>query len=554
MGNAYTFPYPIDQTNSPRVCYLSMEFGIHQPLKIYAGGLGFLAGSHLRSAYALRLPLIGVGILWKYGYYDQIRKADQCMDVLFQEKTYGFLQRTEARFVIEVNHHPVAVAVYLLPGELFHTAPLYLLSTDLPENDYLARTITHRLYDSNPETRLAASLLLGIGAQKVSDYFSFDAQVFHLNESHALPLIFHWMHQGLSKPAIRKRLVFTNHTPEPGGNERTSKTLLERMGFTCNVSWDRIAAEGVVEEEILDHTRTAFQFAGRSNGVSKMHAELLHHLAPDLREGRPWYSVTNAQQALYWADAPMYRAAANNDGDSFRSRKRACKQSLFELVADQTGKWLDDQVMTLVFAKRFCPYKRAGLLLQDMTRLERILGNPNYPLQIIWAGKPYPVDYASIAEFDRLVHECRRLPSCAILTGYELSLSRQLKQAADVWLNVPRPGHEASGTSGITASMNGALNVSVSEGWFPEFVQDRTNGFMIPSKGKHLSDVEQDRLDAQFLYDLLEEEILPLYYTNKDKWFQLVRNSLLQIRPAFDSDRMVREYYDNLYQPCLSAT
>ncbi len=553
MGNPYAFPYPLDNPNATRICYLSMEYGIHQPLKIYAGGLGFLAGSHVRSAYAMRVPLIGVGILWKYGYYDQIRKADQCMDVLYQEKVYGFLKPTNIQFTIEVNQHPVAVAVFLLPSDLFHTAPLYLLSTDLPENDYLARTITHRLYDPNPETRLAASLLLGIGAQKISEQISFDAQIFHLNESHALPLIFYWLKQGVSKTLIRKKLVFTNHTLEPGGNERTPRTLLERMGFTCNVPWERIVSEGVVEGELLDHTRTAFQYAGRSNGVSKMHADLLYKKMPDLREGRPWFSVTNAQQALYWADAPMYRAAATNDPDAFRSRKRACKQQLFELVADQTGKCLDDQVLTLIFAKRFCPYKRASLLLQDLTRLEQILASPKFPLQIIWAGKPYPVDYASIAEFDRLVNECRRLPSCAILTGYELSLSKQLKQGADVWLNVPRPGHEASGTSGITASMNGALNVSVSEGWFPEFAQDRMNGFVIPSQGQHLSEVEQDRLDAQFLYDLLEEEILPLYYTNKDKWFQMVRSSLMQIRPAFDSDRMVRDYFENIYQPCSSS-
>lgn len=552
MSDAFVFPYPIDPAYTTRICYLSMEFGIHQPLKIYAGGLGFLAGSHLRSAQALRMPLVGVGILWKYGYYDQIRKEDQCMDVLFQEKTYTFLKLTDIRLQVFVNQHPVWVRVYQLPSELFHTAPLFLLSTDLPENDYLARTITHRLYDPNPETRLAASMVLGVGARLLLQRLNFQPHVYHLNESHALPLIFSWIQEGNSYHQIRNKLVFTNHTTEPGGNEKNPRSLLERLGYTLQVPWERLEKEGVVEGDRLDHTLTAFQYAGRSNGVSQMHTNLLQQRMADKKEGRQWYSVTNAQQALYWSDAAMYRAAGNNDADAFRTRKHACKQLLFEEVADQTGKWLDDQVFTLVFAKRFCPYKRATLLLQDPARFEALVTNSRYPIQIIWAGKPYPVDYASIAEFDRLVHECKRLSRCAILTGYELKLSRMLKQGADGWLNVPRPGREASGTSGMTAAMNGAINISLAEGWFKEFVVDGHNAFLIPAAKPGRSEVEQDKEDAQQLYSILESNVLPMYYQQRDEWFQLVRNALLQVRPRFDSDRMLREYYERMYQPVAS--
>lgn len=304
-----------------------------------------------------------------------------------------------------------------------------------------------------------------------------------------------------------------------------------------------------MEDDRLHHTLTAFQFAGRSNGVSLMHADLLRSRLPDKKEGRPWYSITNAQQALYWADPAMYRAAGANEADAFRARKITCKQLLFEEVADQTGKWLDDRIMTLVFAKRFCSYKRASLLLQDLARFEALLSNDRYPIQIIWAGKPYPVDYASISEFDRLVHECKRHSRCAILTGYELKLSRMLKLGADVWLNVPRSGHEASGTSGMTAAMNGAVNLSLSEGWFDEFGQDGQNAFLIPASDRRLPEVEQDREDAQRLYSILETKVLPLYYDHPADWFQLVRNSLLQIRPRFDSDRMVRQYYEDMYVP-----
>jgi len=324
---------------------------------------------------------------------------------------------------------------------------------------------------------------------------------------------------------------------------------LERLGYTLQVPWSRLEQEGVVEGDRLNHTRTGFQFAGRSNGVSNKHVAILRTQMADTREGRPWFAITNAQHALYWSDPVMYRAAGANDADAFRARKIACKKLLFEEVADQTGKWLDDQIMTLVFAKRFCSYKRATLLLQDFTRFESLISNDRYPIQLIWAGKPYPVDYSSIAEFDRLVHECKRQSRCAILTGYELKLSRLLKQGADVWLNVPRSGHEASGTSGMTAAMNGAVNLSLSEGWFDEFAQDGQNSFLIPAADPTLSDVEQDRDDAQRLYAVLEKTVLPLFYERKEEWFQVVRNSMLQVRPRFDSDRMVKQYVEELYDP-----
>src|SRR5690349_19888250 len=168
-----------------------MEFGIHQPLKTYAGGLGFLAGSHMRSAFELKQNMVGVGILWKYGYYDQVRKSDQTMDVLFEEKIYGFLVNTGIRFTIQVSGHNVWVTAFYLPPEVFNTAPIFLLSTDLPENDYLAKTISHKLYDANPETTIAAAILLGVGGASLFDHINWQPEIYHLNESHGLPLLFH---------------------------------------------------------------------------------------------------------------------------------------------------------------------------------------------------------------------------------------------------------------------------------------------------------------------------------------------------------------------------
>ncbi|MES1226266.1 MAG: alpha-glucan family phosphorylase, partial [Bacteroidota bacterium] len=191
MGFSFSHPYTIDPAFKKKVAYFSMEFGIHQPLKTYAGGLGFLAGSHMRSAFQLHQNLVGIGILWKYGYYDQVRKQDQTMDVLFEEKQYGFLEETGIKFIIKVSGHDVWVTAYYLHPEIFKTAPVFFLSTDLPENDYLAKTISHKLYDPNPETKTAAAILLGTGGAKLLELINWEPEIYHLNESHGLPLAFY---------------------------------------------------------------------------------------------------------------------------------------------------------------------------------------------------------------------------------------------------------------------------------------------------------------------------------------------------------------------------
>src|SRR5689334_8851089 len=206
----FKVPYQTDDRYSKRVAYFSMEFAVHNALKIYSGGLGFLAGSHMRSANEFKQNMIGIGILWKYGYYDQVRKPDKTMDVLFEEKEYGFLKKTDIKFSIEVSGHTVFVTAYYLPPEVFQTAPVFFLSTDLPENDYLARTICHKLYDSNPETKIAAAILLGDGGATLLEKLNWLPDIYHLNESHALPLAFHLYKRYKSTDAVKMRLRFTN--------------------------------------------------------------------------------------------------------------------------------------------------------------------------------------------------------------------------------------------------------------------------------------------------------------------------------------------------------
>jgi starch phosphorylase len=243
----------------------------------------------------------------------------------------------------------------------------------------------------------------------------------------------------------------------------------------------------------------------------------------------------------------MYKEIAANNLAGLQQIKSRGKRNLFEVVADQTGEIYDNKVLTIIFAKRFAGYKRADLLFHDMERFNRIANNKERPVQIIWAGKPYPMDYTAIGVFDKIVNICRSYKNCSVLVGYELMLSKLLKNGADVWLNVPRLTHEASGTSGMAAAMNGAINVSTPDGWFPEFVKDKINGFIIPPAPAGLPDHEQDAIEANNLYDLLEKEIIPIYYDYPSRWLSMVNNSMQDVRTYFGSNRMAADYYQKMY-------
>ncbi|MBZ5856323.1 alpha-glucan family phosphorylase [Flavihumibacter profundi] len=546
---SFTFSHPYQQSPeySTAVAYFCMEYAIHQPLKLYAGGLGFLSGSHMRSAFDLKQNMVGIGILWKYGYYDQVRKSDQTMDVLFQEKMYGFLQNTGIKFTIQVTGHDTWVEAYYLPPGIFNTAPLFLLSTDVPENDYLSKTISHKLYDPNPETKIAAAILLGLGGAKLLEIINWQPEIYHLNESHALPLAFYLYSKYKSIDALKSRLVYTNHTPEEAGNPQTNIFLLDKMGYFCGIPLTEVKAITQTQGDILNHTASALKLSGMANGVSKLHKETLLRMWDNAEEICPLTSITNAQNYTYWADSAMYKALRENDDLALRKRKSECKEVLFDIVADQNGEIFEKNILTIVFAKRFTGFKRADLLFRDMDRFERLVTNKDRPVQIIWAGKPYPMDYSAIGTFDKIVNICKSYTNCSVIVGYELKLSKLLKQGADIWLNVPRYRHEASGTSGMAAAMNGAINMTIADGWSPEFARDKINSFVIPHADPLLPEHQQDDEDANNLYDILEKEVLSMYYDYPERWLSIIKNSMQDIFPYFDSNRLAKEYYELLY-------
>lgn len=544
----YTMPYEVDPDYEKAVAYFSMEFAVDQPLKIYSGGLGFLAGSHMRSAYNLKQNLVGIGILWKYGYYDQARNQDRTLNVTWTEKVYNFLVDTGIKFQIRIHAAMVWVKAMYLPPEVFGTAPIFLLSTDLPENDYVSQVISHRLYDGNEATKIAQFILLGKGGAKLLDMMNFERDIYHLNEAHGLPAAFYLWKKFDSLEEVRKRLVFTTHTPEEAGNEKHDFHLCWDMGYFSGIEEDKVREISGMTEDRFDHSLCALRIAHVANGVSQLHGVVSRKMWGKHEGICEIKAITNAQDFKFWADRKLYLAKDREDNHDFDVRKKVMKRRGFKLVADETGKIFDPNVFTLVWARRFAGYKRADILLEDPVRFEKLINSEKYPIQLIFAGKPYPLDYPAISTFDRLVHEAKNHPNMAVLTGYEIYLSKRLKRMADCWLNTPRVPREASGTSGMTAAMNGAVNFSTYDGWIREFADPGVNSFIVPEANyDEMSTHQQDMYDLNQIYDLLENQVLPMYYDHYDEWRKINQKGMEDVRYKFNSDRMADEYYKIMY-------
>jgi starch phosphorylase len=549
LPEKYRHPYTFDKKYKKSAVYFSMEFAIDQCLKIYSGGLGFLAGSHMRSAYDLKQNLIGIGILWKKGYYDQYLKEDLSMGSLFREKNYSFLEDTNIRFTIKIDNHDVWLRAYFLKPETFGTVPMFFLSTDLPENDYLAKSTTFRLYDSDPSAKIAQTMVLGLGGAKLLDALDYEPDIYHLNEAHAVSSVFHLYNKYKSIDKIREKMVFTTHTPEEAGNEKHDINLLEKLSFFDGIPLETVRAITGIQDNTFNHSLVALRLSHKANGVSKLHGEVSRDMWKDFTGICPITHITNAQNKKYWVDPWLDDAHASKDREELINRKKRLKTKLFEVVADQTGKIFDPDVLTIVWARRFADYKRPDLITRDFEKFKSLMNDTERPIQIIFAGKPYPTDYGAIHNFDNLSHISKQFKNMAVLIGHELKLSRQLKKGSDIWLNNPRVTREASGTSGVTAAMNGAINFSTNDGWVREFkdLNETKNSFVLPIVDHNLPTYQQDQMDLNNLYQMLEQEILPLYYDNPEEWWDLVETSMKQIIPFFDSARMVDEYYMKMY-------
>lgn len=541
------FGYTPDPQYNTSVAYFSMEFAIDQALKIYSGGLGFLAGSHLRSAFQLKQNLLGIGMLWKYGYYDQTRNINAQMIPDFIEKDYSFLEDTGIVFTVPVHDSPVHVKAYLLKPDTFGSAPLFLLSTDIAENDEVSRTITHRLYDPNETTRIAQSIVLGIGGAMLLDLLKMEPDIYHMNEGHSVSLNFYLHAKYKNLDEVKKRVVFTTHTPEMAGNEEHDYALLKEMSFFYHMQEHEVKSILKMDGDRFSYTLGALKFSHKANGVSKLHGEVARDMWGANSGICEITSITNAQNGDYWKDQVIAKAIVDGNDELIVSRKKELKKALFKTVADQCGKLFNEDVITIVWARRFAGYKRADLVMYNWERFLKLINDTTAPVQFIWAGKPYPEDTEANRLFNEIITRVKPFANCAVLTGYELALSALLKKGSDVWLNNPKMYREASGTSGMTAAMNGSVNLSLPDGWVPEFAKDKENSFLIHPAADRQAEAQIDATENGSLMDVLEQFVLPTYYENQPQWLKIVKNAASEVEPAFESGRMADEYYQKMY-------
>lgn len=322
----FEHPYEIDPKYGKSVAYFSMEYAIDNSFKIYSGGLGYLSGSHMRSAHDLRQNLVGVGILWSYGYYNQIRAEDGSMATQYMRKNYPFLEDHNIKFLIHVCGAPVWVKAYFLNPETFGTAPMFFLSTDLEENDEESRNISRRLYDANGFTRIAQYVLLGKGGARLFDELGIEPEIYHLNEAHGLAAAFHVLAKTGSVEEVRKRFVFTTHTPEEAGNEKMDVNTMNTFSFFDGLSMEQVRAAVGMTDNTFNYTLAALRLSHIANGVSKLHGEVSRQMWKDYEGICPIIHITNAQNQKYWQDPELAEAFQARNKEAFIRRKRALKK------------------------------------------------------------------------------------------------------------------------------------------------------------------------------------------------------------------------------------
>jgi starch phosphorylase len=424
---------------------------------------------------------------------------------------------------------------------------MFFLTTDVEGNSAFGRNITQRLYDHDHNVRIAQYMVLGRGGARLLEELGVQPDVYHLNEAHGLSALFRFYETCRDKEAVKKKFVFTTHTPEEAGNEKTNVHVLKQAGFFGTVELDEIRDLIDLRDDTFNHSLAALRLSHKANGVSRLHGEVSREMWKDHQGICPIDHITNAQNKKYWADSILENARQHGDLDTLRRRKRELKEKLFRIVADQSGKLMNPDVLTIVWARRFAGYKRADLITRERQMFRELLNRTDQPIQIIWAGKPYPFDYSAIETFNHLINLTAPNPNATVLVGYELELSRDLKNGSDVWLNNPVVTREASGTSGMTAAMNGSLNFSTWDGWICEFGKDGENSFIVPPAEPNLSPEARDHTDLMNLHRILNESICPKYYNHSNDWWRMVLQSMNDVVPYFDADRMVREYYEKIY-------
>lgn len=610
---------PATITRENPVAYFCAEFGVHNSLPLYSGGLGILAGDHLKSASDLNLPLVAVGLYYRFGYFRQRLNREG-----WQEEAYRATLADELplRSVNDEFDRPMLVEVSMR-GRLVRARAwradvgrvrLYLLDTDVAENEEVDRLVTGHLYGGDRETRLVQEKMLGIGGARLLRKLGVQPSVFHLNEGHSAFLTLELTRElieseGLDFAAaserVRERCVFTTHTPVAAGHDEFSADLIDKAfgnwyEIALGLSREEFLALGRVNgssEEAFGLTPLALRMCRSTNGVSRKHGEVSRELWQKMWPDRspnevPITSITNGVHPGTWVAPVMRRLYEQHVGVDWIERARDAgvwaygvetisavelwqahsllKRRLVAFIRDHSfdarlargesedyieaaRTMFDPAALTIGFARRVAGYKRWDLLLSDPERLTKLINDRERPIQFVFAGKAHPQDENAKAVLQRLINWQRDSSvrhGIAFIEDYDQEIARQLVQSVDVWMNVPRRPLEASGTSGQKVAINGGLNFSVIDGWWLEGY-DGDNGFAIGDLSE-LSEEEADHREADSLYRVLTEEIVPRYYTRDAddlprQWIAMMKRSIQTLVPIFSSDRMVAAYAERIY-------
>jgi starch phosphorylase len=578
------------------VAYFSAEFGLDESVPIYSGGLGVLAGDHLKSASELGLPLSAVGLFYRHGYFRQ-----QLDESGWQTERYADNDPSRLPLTLETVSPVVEIADdsgHLVPvrAQVWRVdvgrVRLFLLDTDVDGNPDWARSITDKLYGGDRQHRIRQELVLGIGGVRALRGLGVEPTVFHMNEGHSAFLQLERLRElvddeGIARDAalqrLRKSTVFTTHTPVPAGNElfdadlvrRNVGALVERCGF----SWDEFVGLGRLspEQNAFGMTPFALHTSTYANGVSELHGEvsrqMWHAMWPERSaEDVPIGSITNGVHARTWISdrlaatlgaeeytgTPDFAKAYDMQDETVWRLQHEAKDQLLHFMRRTRGQadGFDREALTIGFARRFATYKRADLLFSDPDRLAALLSDPARPLQIVLSGKSHPADEGGKALIQRIVQftrDPRANGRVVFLEDYDMGVARELVQGVDVWLNNPRRPLEASGTSGMKAALSGVVNCSILDGWWAEAYSPEV-GFAIGGHDVAATDEEQDAADAESLFEVLEQQLLPAYYERDERglpprWLDLMRSSIAQLGGRFNTNRMVVQYVDELYLP-----
>ncbi len=538
----------LDARNLPRVAYFCMEYGLHEEFKIYSGGLGILAGDHLKTAGELGLPLVGIGILWRQGYTKQLIGQDGRPYDVFEDSHYDFLQDTGATVKVRIRGREVAVKVWRV--DKYGNAPLYLLDTNVPGNEEW--WITDRLYGGSGDDRIAQEMVLGIGGVRALRALGIEVDVYHFNEGHAalagVELIREKMARGASFEeawaATRNQIVFTTHTPVLAGNESHHHGALTYVGAYNGLDYHQMARLG---GDPFGMTVAGLRLSRNANAVAQLHGETARQMWKDVWGAAPITAITNGVYPGTWQDPRIHDAYKN--GTDLWEPHLAAKRALIAEVEARTGVKLDADSLLIGFARRAAPYKRSDLIFRRPEIIEPLLKRGK--VQIILSGKAHPQDGFGKEIIANMVAMARRYSNSVVfLENYDMKIGRLLTRGCDVWLNNPQRPLEASGTSGMKAAMNGVLNLSVLDGWWPEGCRHGVNGWQI---GDAFEGPGQDEHDLNSLYRVLVEEVVPAFYGNRAKWLQMMRASIDMSHWNFSTQRMLEEYYTRLYTPADEA-